>query len=149
MIFIRQLLEKDLADAVSLVDSQWGGKYARHFEQEFALPYVKCFGAFNESNLCGITAICKSIMDFDYWGITWVLVSPEYRNQGVGGHLVTRAEKEIAFDSVNYPSDKVIVELTARIPEYYKSMGYSVVSSFDNGSHLMLKVLFEGAKCSG
>lgn len=129
---IKLLDESWLLDGVHLISNEWGREYSAYFLNEMThllkTPYAVLLGAVNQENeLCGITVINKAEMDFAYWSITWVLVSPECRSLGLGKRLVQAAETHAVSDRVNYPvgsSKRLVIQLTTSSPAFYEKLGY-------------------------
>lgn len=140
---VERLDATDLQEAADLVSAEWGAEYRRLFTVEMGhllgTPYTVLLGAKTaQGDVCGIAVINKSEMDFEYWAITWVVVAPRMRGQGLGKRLVEAAEAYVLHHKNDYPisRSRAIIQLTTTKPGFYEALGYKSV--FDE---LMVKIL--------
>lgn len=141
---IRPIAGANLDLAIELVQSQWGIPYAKRFYTEVMYGLFTdrwhLLGAFVNGVMRGTGSVVKSDIDFSLWGLTWVVIDPVVRRQGVGSVLIRTMEQFACHDKVHYPATNVTIELTTTTPAFYESLGYRTVWHVGEGC-IMMKTL--------
>lgn len=88
--------------------------------------------------LVGFGIISESNLQY-FYDLTWVCVDPDYRNQGLGKHLTTKA-LEFAKNA-----DRDII-VTTEIPKFYTEVGFHIANNYRNGWYLMTSSTFKEEK---
>lgn len=137
----------DDAIACSLcVGAVWGHEYSIRFVAEI-VPHVKQGDwtlaiAKVDDLIVGCGVLCSPTFDFDVWSLTWMSVAPELQRRGIGGQLLQLLEGHATIDRKNFPSKRVVVQLTTTVPGFYERYGYHRIAKWDKTS-LMIKTLME------
>lgn len=135
----------------NIIEEAWGNDYLKHYENELkslrepdrliistpTYDYILD----NKLTVQGVALLTKSLMDFDFWIITWVTVGSEFRRNGIGKTLIKTCEEQAQSLHKNFPSQRIVIELTSDKPEFYHNLGYETVSKLFNGRDLMIKHL--------
>ncbi len=146
MIEIKQLLESEIIIASDLIETIFGNysevahvEFSRLFQNQSHPTYV--FLAWKDSKPIGIGACLETYFSFDMYGICWVGVLEEYRNNGICTALFDHIETFIKADLLNGKKGTVILTADSAI-QLYKKLGYvQQIHSIHDGSFLMSKIL--------
>lgn len=110
---------------------------ARSFSDEFAR---RCFViARSESGIIGAAAFGREMFTTDIWGISWVAVHPDCRNQGVGQQIIETCIREIAT-RINRPSTAILATIPGKSGLYEKT-GFSGSTTDHEDGRIMTKIV--------
>jgi len=135
----------EIHQAADIVTAEWGEKYGKLFIEESMLSATiegsATYGIVSDAGKVIATGtIVKSMIDYALWGITWVVVDPAIRKQGLGTEITRALIDHARANGSRFPSQSVVIELTTTTPEYYTRFGFKPVTRWGEGrsSHLMI-----------
>lgn len=141
----RVLATSEFMHAATLVESEWGQEYSQRFIKESVcnatIEGSATYGLVTHSGRVVATGtVVKSSIDYALWGITWVVVDPSFRGQGVGSEMIRTLIKHARERRGMFPSKSTVVELTTSKPDYYTRFGFQSVAQWgeENKSTLMI-----------
>jgi len=83
----------------------------------------------DQQKTIGFGIVSESSLQY-FYDLTWVCVDPDYRNQGIGKQIITKA---VEFASNR---DRTII-ITTEIPKFYTDLGFAQLGSYRPGWYLM------------
>ena len=119
--------------------------------QDLANRYVEC--AFSndfrrpkfilaldpDQNIVGAAAYSEELFTIGVWGISWVAVQPDFRNQGIGYALVEACLKNISEEAARHVT--VVLATYPGQTRLYEKIGFIDSGRDAEGGTIMLKLL--------
>lgn len=143
---IQLLTTKDVPECSALVAKEWGDANADRFVAEvlrrIAIDNWQLVGVRSEidNELLGCGVLTSPEIDFELWGLTWVVVHENHRRRGIGTQIVDCIEA-LARSEARLVDRSAVMQLTTRVRLFYANRGYSCVFNWANTA-LMVKVLY-------
>ena len=98
-----------------------------------------------DKELIGAVAFSEELFTVNTWGISWVSVHPEYRNQGIGQQLVRNCINQIS-ELIKNKSTVILATYPGKTG-LYKKLGFeNSATDHENGVFMTLSVYPAGIK---
>ncbi len=118
--------------------------------RELAHKYISCMFsndyrkptfiiALKDNKIIGTAAYSEEIFTVNTWGISWVSVHPEHRNQGIGQQLV-----ETCLTKIKEEAKQSVTAILGTYPNktrLYEKAGFKKAGQDEEGGSYMLKIL--------
>jgi len=133
----------DLIRVYNLIKEEWGENYANEFFKEFKTCdniNKTILIALIDNSIVGSATIVKSEIDFDLWGITWVIVDKAHRGKGIGKKLINDCEHLIRQLAFCRSQKSIYVELTTNKPTFYEKLGYKQITEIGKGQMMIKEI---------
>ena len=143
---ISPLLQSEIPEAATVIATVFAEKYRQKAIDEFLRLFAGerhptyVFAARRDGKIIGISACLETYFAMQAYGICWVAVLEEYRNQKVGTQLIRHAEQFIINDLLQGQPGTII--LSADKIEYYQKLGYALQPTLmHDKSQIMMKTV--------
>lgn len=119
---------------LDFIKSLYGEDAQRYFNLNHCNPSSIIFIARKNEQIVGTVCIFKSRIDVALWGLSFLVVLPEFRRQGIATALIKECEQTI-IKCAPYPQS---ILLSAYRPDLYLKLGYTRICRANN-NYLMFK----------
>lgn len=107
------------------------------FSNDYSKPFFVV--AKTKGKIVGVAAFSEELFTIEVWGISWVSVHTDYRNQGIGGGLVDFCNKEIERRITTRST--VILNTMPGKYKLYEKCGYRILGEDHSGGFFMTKTI--------
>jgi predicted N-acetyltransferase YhbS len=135
-VFIRRAVTEDLDSCERICKrvypgSKWSKVMRKEMEGDLADKRAVYFVAELDGRVVGSCGLYESPSTWYISELTWVMVDPKMQRQGIGTALVNKVIEEAS----GRHSDLLI--LSAKIPTYYRRLGFRKLQAFRTKNWLM------------
>lgn len=128
---IRELKKGDIPTLSKMVMKEWGREslldFKREVNESFNMEHRRFYVNCIDSRIRGLVGLSISEISYELWGITWLLVSQNDRDFGIGSGLVRFAEEITKKNSFLKICN---LQLTTSIPRFYEKLGYRSIGKW-------------------
>lgn len=92
----------------------------------------------NETEIIGFGCYMQSNMAHNIYELTWISISPENQNKGIGKYLVVELEKDICKGETK-SGDGFEIMFETHKPYFYEKLGYKSIYKTGGDNIIMIK----------
>jgi GNAT superfamily N-acetyltransferase len=151
--FIRQMVETDIPECVSMAIESFGDKYPaiqfNTIEQEFKISFSsdwwgrpKYFVYESDGIILGMAGYVLSWLDWDTFEFFWLNVRSGHGNKGIGKMLTKHLESEVLNDSAFKPDITIMFSCERSVIKYHEKQGYEIVLEKAGGKEVIMGKTF-------